>query len=97
MNAQDCVEFLLLCCVKTCNTSICVFALKQMHLCTFAFIVYLLNAQGTVEFIAPELISCKTASTSSDMWSGYKPLYKYVLYDMLSGYKPIYKYILYDM
>ena len=25
--------------------------------------------QGTVEFIAPELMSCKSASTASDMWS----------------------------
>ena len=25
--------------------------------------------QGTVEFMAPELVSCKSASTGSDMWS----------------------------
>ena len=35
----------------------------------FIYICDILKTQGTVEFIAPELISCKTASTSSDMWS----------------------------
>jgi len=36
--------------------------------------------QGTVEFIAPELISCKSASTASDMWSA-----GVVAYMLLSG------------
>mgnify|MGYP002629477896 CR=1 FL=1 len=36
--------------------------------------------QGTVEFMAPELVSCKSASTGSDMWS-----VGVVAYMLLSG------------
>ena len=44
--------------------------------------VYILNVQGTVEFIAPELISCKAATSSSDMWSDFYITYL-ILYTIL--------------
>ena len=47
--------------------------------------VYILNVQGTVEFIAPELISCKTATSSSDMWSDFYITY-YITYYILYSY-----------